>query len=93
MASLEVPAIGYASDYEFGIFDQVIKDGWQVRSTDKWLRLGNPWESPGLNHPPGEFGAALSRGPMNEGLPRALDPTRPSWLWLTTPHPRLPGGH
>jgi starch phosphorylase len=44
MASLEVPAIGYGIRYEFGIFDQIIKDGWQVEVTDKWLRLGNPWE-------------------------------------------------
>lgn len=44
LASLEVPAIGYGIRYEFGIFDQTIKDGWQVEITDKWLRLGNPWE-------------------------------------------------
>jgi starch phosphorylase len=44
LASLEVPAIGYGIRYEFGIFDQEIKDGWQVEITDKWLRFGNPWE-------------------------------------------------
>ncbi len=44
MASLEIPAIGYGIRYEFGIFDQEIKDGWQVEITDKWLRYGNPWE-------------------------------------------------
>jgi len=44
LASLEVPAIGYGIRYEFGIFDQAIKDGWQVEITDKWLRFGNPWE-------------------------------------------------
>jgi len=44
LASLEVPAIGYGIRYEFGIFNQVIRDGWQVEVTDKWLRLGNPWE-------------------------------------------------
>ena len=44
LASLEVPAIGYGIRYEFGIFDQTIKDGWQVEITDKWLRFGNPWE-------------------------------------------------
>jgi starch phosphorylase len=44
LASLEVPAAGYGIRYEFGIFDQVIKDGWQVEVTDKWLRFGNPWE-------------------------------------------------
>ena len=44
LASLEVPAVGYGIRYEFGIFDQTIQDGWQVESTDKWLRFGNPWE-------------------------------------------------
>jgi starch phosphorylase len=44
LSSLEVPAIGYGIRYEFGIFDQEIKDGWQVEITDKWLRFGNPWE-------------------------------------------------
>ena len=44
LATLEIPAIGYGIRYEFGIFDQEIRDGWQVEITDKWLRLGNPWE-------------------------------------------------
>ena len=44
LASVEVPAIGYGIRYEFGIFDQVIRDGWQCEITDKWLRCGNPWE-------------------------------------------------
>ena len=44
LATLDIPAIGYGIRYEFGIFDQVIRDGWQIEITDKWLRLGNPWE-------------------------------------------------
>jgi starch phosphorylase len=44
LASLEVPAVGYCIRYEFGKFDQTIKNGWQVEVTDKWLRFGNPWE-------------------------------------------------
>jgi starch phosphorylase len=44
LATLEVPAIGYGIRYEYGIFDQIIRDGWQVESTDKWLQWGNPWE-------------------------------------------------
>ena len=44
LATLGVPAIGYGIRYEFGIFDQDIRDGWQVERTDKWLRFGNPWE-------------------------------------------------
>jgi starch phosphorylase len=46
MASLEIPSIAYGIRYEFGIFDQAIRDGWQVEMTDTWLRLGNPWELP-----------------------------------------------
>lgn len=43
LATLDIPAIGYGIRYEYGIFDQQIRDGWQVESTDNWLRLGNPW--------------------------------------------------
>src|SRR3954468_18948201 len=44
MARLDTPAYGYGIRYEFGMFDQEIKDGWQVERPDEWLRLGNPWE-------------------------------------------------
>jgi starch phosphorylase len=44
LATLEIPAVGYGIRYEFGIFDQEIRDGWQVEVTDKWLQPGNPWE-------------------------------------------------
>jgi starch phosphorylase len=46
LASLEIPATGYGIRYEFGIFDQLIRDGWQVEITDKWLKGGWPWEIP-----------------------------------------------
>ena len=46
LASLEIPATGYGIRYEFGIFDQLIRDGWQVEVTDKWLKGGWPWELP-----------------------------------------------
>jgi starch phosphorylase len=44
MATLGVPAIGYGIHYEFGMFTQTIRDGWQVELSDKWLRLGFPWQ-------------------------------------------------
>lgn len=44
LATLDFAAIGHGIRYEFGIFDQEIRDGWQVERTDRWLRLGNPWE-------------------------------------------------
>jgi starch phosphorylase len=44
LASLNIPAIGYGIRYEYGIFEQEIRDGWQVEKEDKWLKCGNPWE-------------------------------------------------
>jgi len=44
MAALEIPSVGYGIRYEFGIFEQLIVDGWQVEKTDRWLIRGNPWE-------------------------------------------------
>ncbi len=48
LATLGVPAIGYGIRYEFGIFDQEIRYGWQAEIADRWLRLGCPWE---IAHP------------------------------------------
>ena len=44
LSTLEIPAIGYGIRYEFGIFSQEIRNGWQIEVADKWLRLGDPWE-------------------------------------------------
>ena len=46
MSTLKIPAIGFGIRYEYGIFDQTIRDGWQVEIADKWLQWGNPWEIP-----------------------------------------------
>ncbi|TVQ08432.1 MAG: glycogen/starch/alpha-glucan phosphorylase [Leptolyngbya sp. DLM2.Bin27] len=44
LTTLNLPAIGYGIRYEFGIFTQLIHQGHQVESPDKWLIYGNPWE-------------------------------------------------
>jgi len=44
LATLRVPTIGYGIRYEYGIFDQEIRNGWQCEIADSWLRYGNPWE-------------------------------------------------
>ncbi|MFM7674954.1 MAG: glycogen/starch/alpha-glucan phosphorylase [Synechococcus sp.] len=44
LATLEIPATGYGLRYEFGIFDQAIRNGWQEEITDNWLKGGWPWE-------------------------------------------------
>jgi starch phosphorylase len=44
MATMQLPAMGYGLRYEYGIFKQIIKDGWQQESPDNWLRRPDPWE-------------------------------------------------
>jgi starch phosphorylase len=75
MAHLGIPAIGYGVRYEFGIFDQQIRDGWQVEVTDRWLRLGNPWEiaSPEILHP-------VKLGGRTEGSTGADGRYRVRWI-------------
>jgi starch phosphorylase len=47
LATLQIPAIGYGIRYEFGIFDQLIVDGWQVEiAATPGSSNGNPWEIP-----------------------------------------------
>lgn len=43
-ATIGIPAYGYGIRYEYGLFYQKIKDGYQVETPDNWLRYGNPWE-------------------------------------------------
>jgi starch phosphorylase len=44
MATMQIPAMGYGLRYEYGIFRQSIKDGWQQEQPDNWLRRSDPWE-------------------------------------------------
>jgi len=46
LATLGIPGYGYGIRYEFGIFYQKIINGYQVETSDNWLRLGSPWEIP-----------------------------------------------
>ena len=44
MATIQLPAMGYGLRYEYGIFKQLIQDGWQYEQPDNWLRLADPLE-------------------------------------------------
>jgi starch phosphorylase len=44
MATMQIPGMGYGLRYEYGIFKQTIKDGWQCENPDNWLRRPDPWE-------------------------------------------------
>ncbi|EEF80645.1 glycogen/starch/alpha-glucan phosphorylase [Methylophaga thiooxydans] len=43
-ATLQLPVTGYGLRYEYGMFKQSIKNGFQIEKPDHWLRDGNPWE-------------------------------------------------
>ena len=44
MATRQLPAMGYGLRYEYGLFKQTIRDGWQLEQPDNWLRRQDPWE-------------------------------------------------
>ena len=44
MASMSLPGYGYGIRYDYGIFRQEIRGGWQVEQPDTWLRYMYPWE-------------------------------------------------
>jgi starch phosphorylase len=45
LATMQLPAHGYGLRYEYGMFRQEIKNGFQVESPDNWLRRPDPWEA------------------------------------------------
>jgi len=44
MACCNLPGYGYGIRYDYGIFHQVLENGYQREQSDNWLRRGNPWE-------------------------------------------------
>ncbi len=76
-ATLQLPVVGYGIRYEYGMFRQTIKKGYQVEEPDHWLRDGNPWE---LERPEFtqhiKFGGYLENIIDNKGISQCL--------WLET---------
>ncbi len=75
LATLEIPAVGHGIRYEFGMFEQQIRDGWQVEVADKWLRLGNPWE---IRRP--EIAVPVGLGGHTEGYADDTGRYRARWI-------------
>jgi starch phosphorylase len=44
LATLNLPAVGYGIHYEFGLFRQEFKNGFQMEHPDAWQEKGCPWE-------------------------------------------------
>lgn len=44
LATLEMPGYGYGINYEYGLFRQEIRNGYQQERPDNWLVYQTPWE-------------------------------------------------
>ncbi|MFC4171477.1 glycogen/starch/alpha-glucan phosphorylase [Microvirga sp. GCM10011540] len=44
MATTDVRAVGYGIRYDYGLFKQSFRAGWQQEAPDDWMAGGNPWE-------------------------------------------------
>jgi len=75
LATLEIPCIAHGIRYEFGIFEQEIRQGRQIERTDKWLHLGNAWEIP---RP--EIAYDIGFGGRTEHVLDALGRRRVRWI-------------
>ena len=43
LSTMSLPAYGCGIRYHYGIFEQVIENGYQVERPDNWLENGDPW--------------------------------------------------
>ncbi len=74
MATLELPGYGYGIRYDYGLFRQAIRDGYQVEAPDNWLRHGYPWE---IERPEYQFSVGFGGAVWEERGPGG----RPRFRW------------
>ena len=85
LATLEMPAVGYGINYEYGMFRQEIVDGYQREKPDNWLAARTPWEI----ERPEEVCLVPVYGRIEHGVDRsgAYNPMWLDWrLLLGVPH-------
>jgi glycogen phosphorylase len=76
MATMNLPAVGYGLRYDFGIFDQIIVNGYQVEQPDDWLKFGYPWE---ITHPESTFDVQFEGRVETRPGPKGKE-----WFWVDT---------
>ncbi len=76
-ATMQLPAMGYGLRYEYGIFRQAIRNGWQEEMPDNWLRSPDPWE---VARPNEKVEVRLGCSAELSGGSLRLVPGRPSTL-------------
>jgi starch phosphorylase len=84
LATLQYSAMGYGLRYEYGIFRQSIRDGYQVEQPDNWLLHPDPWE---VSRPGKRYAVPLNASFETKGSAIRIIPNRPSTL-LGIPYDR-----
>ena len=84
LATLQIPAIGYGLRYDFGIFRQELRDGYQAEQPDNWLAHPDPWE---VARPAEQVTVPLGCSFEVRGGEIAVRPGQPGHL-LGVPHDR-----
>src|SRR5262245_53797203 len=77
LATLQYSAMGYGLRYEYGVFRQSVRDGYQVEEPDNWLRHPDPWQ---IVRPGKEFRVELQGSFELSGSTIRLIPNRPTTL-------------
>jgi glycogen phosphorylase len=77
LATQQYSAMGYGIRYEFGIFRQSIRNGYQLEEPDNWLRHPDPWQ---IVRPGKEFPVQLHASFELQGSGINIIPNRPSTL-------------
>jgi len=77
LATLQFSAMGYGLRYDYGMFRQSIRNGYQIEEPDNWLRQPDPWE---ISRPGREFRVPLQGSFEFRGSAIQITPNRPSTL-------------
>ena len=72
LATFDMPGYGYGINYEYGLFKQVIENGYQKEQPDHWVPFGSPW----LIKRPDEACVIPLYGRLERGPQR----TKPRWI-------------
>ncbi len=75
LASLDMPGFGYGINYDYGLFKQIIENGFQKECPDNWRAAYSPW----LIEQPDEPVRISVYGRLGHGQDRHGNP-RPQWL-------------
>ena len=78
LATLQYSAIGYGLRYEYGMFRQSIRDGWQFAEADRWLGQPDPWE---IHRAGKRYAVSLAASIELEGSAIRIRPGRTSTIW------------